>query len=333
LTQEILERNDSQEKSAVSLGDGTMVSMQMVQDVYNEITGKTENISKSYRLHHKTSLVDIEQLNIKIRQLYEQYNIIENNCNVTLYHVDDCKEVYSSFERFKIGDKSSLSSVENIRLQYNFLILLPKTNRPQSYKIEVDIHSRAAISQKASKEHGMTRRIMHIVASRTAVLEIEYIDYTVARNFRTAIDSWFNGLEQSKESKALNFIQDNSQNISIITRYLSALFICAYFFNQSSNWLTSLSSIEHLFKIAVVAFGTVFIVSGIAGRFGTEIGRSIDSVQPLSFLNITRGDQKAISELEDGNKKNWRKSFINIALTIVINIFSAWLAYNVGIGI
>jgi len=70
LTQEILERNDDQEKSVVSLGDGAMVSMQMVQDVYNEITGKTENISKSYRLHHKTSLVDLEQLNIKIHQLY-----------------------------------------------------------------------------------------------------------------------------------------------------------------------------------------------------------------------------------------------------------------------
>ena len=123
----------------------------------------------------------------------------------------------------------------------------------------------------------------------------------MARNFRTAIDSWFNGLEQSKESKTLNFIQDNSHNISLITRYLSALFICAYFFSQSSNWLTSVSSIEQLFKIAVVAFGTVFIVSGIAGRFGSEIGRSIDSIQPLSFLNITRGDQKAISELEDGN--------------------------------
>ena len=135
MTQEILERNDDQEKSVVSLGDGAMVSMQMVQDVYNEITGKTENISKSYRLHHKTLLVDLEQLNIKIHQLYEQYNIIENNCNVTLYHVDDCKEIYSSFERFRFGDKSSLSSVENIRLQYNFLILLPKTNRPQPYKL------------------------------------------------------------------------------------------------------------------------------------------------------------------------------------------------------
>jgi len=251
---------------------------------------------------------------------------------VTLYHVDDCKEIYSSFERFRFGDKSSLSSVENIRLQYNFLILLPKTNRPQPYKIDVDIHSRAAIKQKASKEHGTPRRIMLIVASRTAILEIEYIDYTVARNFRTAIDSWFNGLEQSKESKTLNFIQDNSHNISLITRYLSALFICAYFFSQSSNWLTSVSSIEQLFKIAVVAFGTVFIVSGIAGRFGSEIGRSIDSIQPLSFLNITRGDQKAISELEDGNKKNRRKSFLNIVLTITLNIFSAWLAYNVGIG-
>jgi hypothetical protein len=332
LTQEIIEKNDNQEESTVALGNGKMASMQMLQDIYNEVTGKTEKISKSYRIHHKTKFEDLEQLNIKIHQLYEQYNIIENNCNVTLYHIDDCKEVYSSFDRFRLSEKSSLSSIENVRLQYNFLILLPKTKRPQSYKIDIDIHSRAAIKQKASKEHGLSRRIMHLIASRTALLEIEYIDYTVARNFRTAIDSWFNGLDQSKENKVLNFLQDHSHNISLLTRYSSALFICFYFFYQSSNWFTDTSTLENLFRISVVAFGTIFIVSGITGRFGAEIARSIDRIQPLSFLNLTRGDEKAIIELEDENNKNKNKSFLNIALTIALNILCTWLAYKLGIG-
>jgi len=332
LSQEIIERNEGEEKSTVAIGDGSMVSMQMVQDVYNEITGKTETVSKSYRIHHKTKLQDLEQLNIKIHQLYEQYNIIEDNCNATLYHVDDCKEVYSSFERFRMADKSSLSSVENIRLQYNFLILLPKTHRPQPYKIEIDIHSRAAIKQKAAKEHGMPKRIMNIVASRTAVVEIEYIDYTVARNFRTAIDQWFGGLNQSPESRALNFLQDNSHNLSLVTRYSSALFICLYFFFQSGNWLSSATTLEQMFKMAVVAFGAVFIVSGIAGRFGSAIGHAVDSIQPLSYLKLTRGDEKAIQDLEGENSKNKRKSFINIGLTIALNVASAWVAHKMGIG-
>lgn len=332
MTQEIIERNENEEKATVTIRDGAMVSMQMLQDIYNEITGKTENVSKSYRIHHKTELEDLEQLNTKIHQLYEQYNIIENNCNVTLYHIDDCTEVYSSFDRFKISDKTSLSSVENIRLQYNFLIILPKTKRTQTYKIEIDICSRAALKQKAKKEHGMPKRIMTIWATRTGILEIEYIDYTVARNFQTAIDQWFNGLNQSKESKFLNFLQDNSYNLSLVARYTSALFLCVVFFFFSGGWLSGSTSLEQLFKVSVIAFGAVFVVSGIAGRFGAEIGRELDSIQPLSYLKLTRGDEKAIEDLEEGNSKNKRKSLINIGLTVALNLVSTWLAYKIGIG-
>jgi hypothetical protein len=331
LTKQIVEREEREDKSTVALGDGSLVSMQMVQDVYNEITGKTENISKSYRIHHKTGLEDIKQLNVKIHQLYEQYNIIEDNCNVTLYHVDNCKEVYSSFERFLLSDKTSLSSIENIRLEYNFLILLPKTHRPQPYKIAIDIHSRAAIKQKAAKERGMSKRLMYLVASRTAILGIEYIDYTVARSFQTAIDQWFGGLTQSKESKTLNFLQDNSQHISIVARYSSALFLCFYFFTQSGDWLTNDSSLAQLFEISVFAFGTIFIVSGIAGRFGAGIGIAVDSIQPLSYLKLTRGDEKAIEEMKIDNQKSKRKSFFSIVLTVLLNISSAFLAYKLGI--
>ena len=116
MSQEIIEQSEKEDNSSISVGNGRMVSMQAIQDIYNEITGKTEKLSKSYRNDHKTSFEVIEQLNIKIYQLYEQYNIIEKNCNVTLYHIDDCKEVYSSFERFKLYDRSSTSPIENIRL-------------------------------------------------------------------------------------------------------------------------------------------------------------------------------------------------------------------------
>ena len=333
MNQEIIERNEGNEKSAVTIGDGQMVSMQIVQDMYNEITGKKESILKRYRIHHKTTQEDLKQLNIKIHQSCEQYNIVGGGCNVTVYAVNDCNQTYSSFEKFEIYDQTSLSSTENIRLQYNLLIVPPKINRPQSYKIEIDIHSRAATKQKASKAHGMSRTIMDIMAPYTGALEIEYVDYTIARTLRETIDSWFEGLEQSKENKYLNFLQDNSHNVSLVTRYLSALFICIYFFGQSESWLTDQSSPEQLFKIALVAFGTVFIVSGIAGRFGTEIGRAIDNIQPLSFLKLTRGDEKAISELEEGNSRNKRKSILNIVLTIALNLSSAWLAYQIGIGI
>lgn len=333
MSQELIEQNENGDNSSVSLGNGHIVSMQVVQDIYNEITGKTEKLSKSYRTDHRTKFEDIEQLNIKIHQLYEQYNIVENNCNVTLYHIDDCKEVYSSFERFKLYDRSSTSPIENIRLQYNFLILLPKTRRPQSYTIEINIHSRAAIKQKAEKEHALPRSIIQFFATRTAQIEIEYIDYTVARNFQTTIDHWFSSLEQSKSSRVLKLAQGHTQNFSFILRYLSALFLCSFFFIEFPSWISTELTIETQLKLAILCFGTVYILCGTAAKIGTFLEAAVDRIQPLSYLKLNRGDDTSISELQKSNDKNNAKTFIGLAVAIGINLFSAWVAAKFGIGI
>tara|TARA_R110001592_G_C13044445_1_gene739594 strand:+ start:809 stop:1237 length:429 start_codon:yes stop_codon:yes gene_type:complete len=134
MTKGIIERNESDENQVVNIGDNLPVSMKIVQSIYNEITGKTERLSQTLRNNHDITFNDLKQLNIKIRQLYEQYNVVSKNCAVTVFHVNDCKEQFSSFERFEIYDSSNTSPCENVRLEYNFLIVLPGTQKAQPYK-------------------------------------------------------------------------------------------------------------------------------------------------------------------------------------------------------
>ena len=65
-------------------------------------------------------------------QVCEQYNIEAQNTSVTVYHLDDTKEAFSSFERFRIYNQSATSPVESVVLKYNFLIVLPRTRKAQS---------------------------------------------------------------------------------------------------------------------------------------------------------------------------------------------------------
>src|SRR5690606_7600315 len=120
---------------------------------------------------------------------------------VTLYHLDDQKQIFSSFERFELFDRTTLSPVENVRIEYNFLIVLPQMKKPQSYEIEINIHSRAAMIKKARTESDMrSDMIFELFSSNTAHLEITFVDYTVARNFQVAIDSWFKALPEVSSS-------------------------------------------------------------------------------------------------------------------------------------
>lgn len=206
----------------VTVGEDNQVSMQLLQDIYNEITGKTEKLTKRIRTNHQSTFDDICQLNMKITQLYEQYQIVSSNCTVTLFHISDAKEKFSSFKRFKVHDSTSLSAVENIRLKYSFLIVLPKTKRPQSYDIEIDISSRAAIHQRSELETGISKRLMLFFAPWTGLIEIEYVDYTVARNFLVAIEHWFNALPQGKSIPGIFLLKQYSEYFPFLFRYISA---------------------------------------------------------------------------------------------------------------
>lgn len=179
----------------VDVGNGSLVSMQTVQHIYNEITGRSEELSRSYSLNHITSFADIKQLHVKLCQLLEQYHVVSDNCAVTLYHLDDQKQVFSSFDRFELYDQTTLSPVENVRIEYNFLIVLPQVKKQQSYRIEVNIQSRATLAQRARLESNFHADLfLGMFEDRTASLEIKYIDYSVARNLQNTIDGWFKGL-------------------------------------------------------------------------------------------------------------------------------------------
>lgn len=52
----------------VTLSTGKTSSFQEFQDIYNEITGKKERISKAFKNDHITTLGDVDQLNYRITQ-------------------------------------------------------------------------------------------------------------------------------------------------------------------------------------------------------------------------------------------------------------------------
>ena len=200
----------------VTTEGGHVVSFQAVQDIYNEITKKTESLNKTFQLNHKTTINDIIQLNHKFEQTIEQYNVSSKNCSVTVYHTNDSKQTFSSFDRFKIYDSSNLSPIENVHVEYNFLILLPTGEKARNYKVVIDITSRSALISKMRKDANFPIAFSRFATAWTGRFHIKYVDYAVARSIYTALDQWFNGLEQTEASKFVKPIQNFSHFLPVI---------------------------------------------------------------------------------------------------------------------
>ena len=252
--------HDQDSEGVVTIGENQKISMKSLQNIYYELTGKTERISKSFRNNICAGLEDLIQLNEKIQQLLEQYNVVANNCAVTVFYVDDTKSQFSSFDRFKVIDTSSMSTVENVKIEYNILILLPSLKKPQSYVIEVNIHSRAALHRRADTNFTLPKRIVLSFANNTGFVNVDYVDYTVARSFMIAIDHWYDSLPQTKSIPGLSIIKNNSEHAPFFFKYTVALSFSIYFYFISQVKISgNLQEISELLKYGLVFFSTIFV--------------------------------------------------------------------------
>ncbi|WLH55663.1 hypothetical protein [Pseudomonas sp. FP2294] len=328
MVREVIGHDDN---DIVMLGDKLPVSMKLVQSMYNELTGKTENIGQMLNGNHEITFSDIQQLNFKILQLFEQYSVIEKSCCVTIYHINDSKEQFSSFDRFSFYEKGSKSPCENIRIEYNFLIVLPATKKPQSYKITVDLHSRAALKRKARAEVGVNRRIVQMVAFRTGMIDIEYVDYTVARNFMTAINEWYGSVNKNEGFWGYDTLQDNSHKISSVFSVLSlfCLFFVIYF--NSEQLVPPAASLHQLYLAMVVSIFSAIFISVVAGRFGSACESLIDVYAPVSGLILNKGDDDVLSEQRRSNVKTVVGGILFTAITVGLNVFSSYAFLKMGI--
>ena len=300
----------------------TQVSLQTLQGIYNELTGKSEEVGKSYSKPIRLKFSDIEQLNHKITQACEQYNVVSGNCTATVYYVDDTRDQFSSFDRFQLHNSGSTSPVESVLLKYNFLVILPKTKKPQSYTVSIRLASRVAVAKRMESEfYGAPPSIFRLMGNRTAIIEIQYVDYMVARNFLNLIDQWFKGIPTAPEFKPLHWLQVRSHLIPRVARFSTAIFVALLIVTLLPTFIaqgtTDLLSFGRFLGYALLGTYTAYTLAGWSATF---IESSLDHYSELSYLQLTKGDEIEISKAERSNTLAIVKGIGGFILTICVSV-------------
>lgn len=283
----------------------------VAQALYHAVTGKTESMSHQISENFEFDFNSVTQLHYKLKQMCSQWTVISSNENITVRHMDDNKEVFSSYERFELYDKSRSSAIESIQYQFNVLIQLPNSDKPQPYKVEVVISSKIAALKKYDKDFSGSF-FLRLYQPPTLNIEVEYVDYTIARNILATIDSWTQSLNKKESSKLLTFFQQNSHLFGFFANaFLSLL---ALYFAYSSVDKVGLDNFSNLVlaKFGVILMGIIYLITMLGKLFTTVFERSVDRIFELGYIKINVGDDKLIAEAEKRNLK--QKIFSLIAL-------------------
>ncbi|MGM0953783.1 MAG: hypothetical protein ACQEW7_12490 [Pseudomonadota bacterium] len=324
---QLIEHDDDREINIEvgSNGENSPIPMKLYQSLYHQITGRTEKIKKSYSNNLLMKFEDIEQLHYKISQICNVHDVIARNENITIFYEKDTKDTFTSFERFKRYNSNQTSATVNVVLKYNFSIKIPETQKPQEYTVTIKLINRIAAIRKIREEAPpfLPGHIFNSLAENIAEINVEYVDYVVARQFIEAFSEWIKGVQSEPKTKTINTLKRYSFIIpKAIPIILSVIF--GYFAVSSIPDQEIININQALKYIAIYGIGIYLIVT-ISSTAGHIIENSIDTHQSISYIKLNKGDERLIEESNTGRALRITKFVIGCALTIMLGVASAML--------
>lgn len=323
-------------KKVVVMGDEratNQISFQLAQDFYNEITGKSERLKELYSDPFILKLNDIEQLYQRLLQSTEQYNICSFHETYTVNYVDDSSERFSSLERLKLHNGSKGSAVEEFIATFSILIILPKTSRPQEYKITVRLASRVAKIEEMRRQIGSMPfeiPLYQLENANAASFSIDYVDSTVANALMSVIKSWFNTVEKNSISTSVKTIRNFSHFVPRVSKYGLLAIVIYSIWQLSGVYLidevsTKVSTLFTLFSL---------LAAYLSIRLGLFTGKraeiALDSIYEQSYINFSGADDNFVKKSSTKIRKSKIKALLSLVGTIIVGISCSLIANWIG---
>ncbi|WP_435978630.1 hypothetical protein [Psychrobacter sp. DM4] len=318
-----LNENSPKKQGIEVVNTTSIITPKIYQDIYHQITGRTEKISKTYDDNLLVSFEEVKQLHIKILQIKDIHEILAQNETITIFYAGDRKEIFTSFARFEKYNSSNTKPTVSLILKYNFSLLLAGTSAPQEYVITIKLSSRLSIieSLEEKKPRFIPQGLINAFTSDTAEINVEYVDYLVASTYLHSFDEWITGCPTNPSNKILIRAQSLSHYIPRIIQ-LAIIIVCVFYYDIYIGTLPDYFNRDwgQFFLYSLVAF---FILIKLAFMIGRKIERYLDSFQQDSYLDLNKGDSKLIANSSYKRRKTYLKIFFQLCLTVILGIISS----------
>lgn len=319
----------------INLGEdkaSSTISFQMAQDFYNEMTGKSENIKDYSRDSFILKLHHIEQLHYLLEQSLEQYNIQAFNESYSVNYVDDCSERFSSLSKLKLQVSSRGAAVEDISIQYNILIVLPKTKRAQEYKIHIQLASRVAKLERMRDEmNAMPIEIplFQFESKKVAVFSIDYIDISVANALMSVIKRWFNNIEKNQLNGAIKEARKLSHFLPRLFKY-GLLGLCSYFsYSASKTYVTTTSDLNAAVVFLLFSSLAIFLSFRVGKYLGRKAEINLDSIYEQSYISFSGADENFVATSATKIKNSRNKVIVSLIGALILGVTGSVIASGI----
>lgn len=316
---------ESESEEFISIGNTkTQLSIKDYQNIYNQVTGRTEKIKQRYSENIKIEYSDLEQLHYKITQLCDIHRIVAKNEVITVYYNKERNESFTSFERFKFYNRNCANPTASVIIKYNFSLIPAGIQTTQEYTVTIKLQSRVTTLKLAAEEAPpfLKGNIISFMSENTAEISVEYVDYIVARGFIEAFNEWIACCPKQKNSKLLKFARAWSHLCSGIIKFIINGLIVYFFYTDAYKFING-SDLPGAAKYFIAFLGAIILVQPLADTAGGAIESAIDSYPILSYLKLNKGDENIIDNFRDSKTLSLVKFIFGAILSIGLGVISS----------
>lgn len=326
----VIEHSDNKDNADVVVvgSEHAPISLKLYQDMYHQITGRSEKASQKHNENLRLEFSDIEQLHHKIMQICDVHEVIASNELITVFHEKERKEQFTSFERFKLYNSNTTQHTVSVVVKYNFSIVLSGLNKPQEYVITIRLNSKLAVLNSLEQEVPafMRGKFFNVVGFNAAEISVEYIDFIVARSFMQAFKEWVDGCNHKENNKFLDCLKSYSHTFHISLKIIMA-FAFSYLSVKAVADKGNVLNINEWLQFLILTGTSFYILIMLSGVIGKIIENAVDSVHSISYLKINKGDNKLVDGFHARNKKTFWKSLGACCVTVILGVIASKVAY------
>lgn len=273
-------------------------NLQHYQDIYQQLTGRSEARVTFQSERHRITMEHIQSLHKDIERTANMMTLLSSSMEITQRLEDDTHERWSGMEKFKVQGPEITQITTEVVLVYNMLIKLPHAENPGTYKIKIGLRNELYNLKKHRENDDEFNEIKLLMMSNmaTARWEIEFTDMSVARTFSRVISDWYDCLPKHPVPLAEKLSKHSKAYLSPAVRFLSSTIVAISAFG-SAVWTGEPLDSGRIAVFIIMMYVVHFLTSPLIVR----LKHKMMCIRTAASLNITSSDRELLDD-EDKNR-------------------------------
>ena len=173
--------------------------------------------------------------------------------------------------------------------------------------------------------------MFRVFGPQTLLVEIEYVDYAVARNLLSMVNSWVEQIEIPSKIQWIKHVQKRSHWFPNLSRLIAVSALTFSLYRITPTVILSDAVLSQGVRWLILALGLLLCGAFLGKTIGGFLESAVDEIFPISAIKFNQGDDSLYAKYCRRNRfivgKALVGSVIVICQAVFANFTTDWLKF------